>query len=77
MVYLSNYERSSFLCFFSIQWFNHWLYLDRKEKRAIDASKIVKQFYLQWVFIHLQFFFDWEQPALGLFTKNGYGYWYV
>ena len=38
MVFLSNYERSSFSNFFSIQWFNHWLYLDRKEKRVIDDN---------------------------------------
>ena len=69
MVFLSNYESSSFLCFSSIQWFNHWLYLDRKEKLVVHAIKIVKQSYLQWVFIHLQFFFDWEQPALELFLK--------
>ena len=30
--------------------------LDKKEKRMIDAIKIVKQSYLQYVFIHLQLF---------------------
>ena len=30
-----------FLLFFSIQWFHHWLYLDRKEKRLADTMKTV------------------------------------
>ena len=56
--------------FFSIQLFNHLLYLDRKEKRVIDAIKIVKQFYLQQVFIDLQFFLQLKTAFFRIFHEE-------
>ena len=54
--------------------FNHTLYLDRKEKRVIDAIKIINLIFSKSLFICN---FDWEQPALESFIKNNYEYRYM
>ena len=48
MVFLLNYERSSFLCFFPFSdLITDCIWIERRNERVIDAIKIVKQLYLQ------------------------------
>ena len=53
MVFLSNYGRSNFLSYFLFSdLITDCVWIEGE--RVIDAIKIIKQSYLQQVFIHLQ-----------------------